>query len=92
MTARHGTKDMVMTITAVEVDLPEYQVERYEGSGPDHVTRTQYTVLPDGETRIELTTTFTVPWWNPLLALALRAVAPRSMAGSLARIKELVDG
>ena len=91
VTAVVAGKRTVMTITTLEAELPDFVVERYEGEGPMNETRTTYTPLPDGGTRITMTTTFTVPWWKPLLALGLRVVAPRSMRDSLANVKALVE-
>lgn len=39
VTADGAGKHTVVTTTTVDVRLPEYMVERNEGSGPAHVTR-----------------------------------------------------
>ncbi|NLF05337.1 MAG: hypothetical protein GX593_10120 [Actinomycetales bacterium] len=91
VTAEVTGRRAVITITTVDVRLPEYIVERNEGSGPVHVTRSDYTELPGGRTRVTMTTTFFVPWWNPILAALVKPVGARSIRDSLEKVKQLVE-
>ena len=71
--------------------LPEWCTEEVTGNGPPYVIRTQYTVLTPERTAVSVEASFTVPWWNPVLAVMVRVLGPRSIRTALARSKELAE-
>lgn|GEM_PF-4672689 len=91
ITALVGKRRVTMTSTTLESHLPDYIVERYTGPGPDHVTRTHFTELPGGRTRVSIELTIQVPWWNPLLRIALRIATPQGIRDSLGGLKTYLE-